>query len=154
MSSQLEEILEKKKERLNKDAPDWEAIRNKWLKNIDDLLKTIKEWIKPLEDKQYITVIPTEVTITEELLGTYKAPAMTLAFFTGEKIHLVPKGLHVIAGKGRVDLKFGQREIMIVGQDEKPGWFFAEREGRGKPKTFEFNKDNFEQLLQDYLETA
>lgn len=154
MSSQLEEILEKKKERLKKDAPDWEATRNKWLKDLHDLLETIREWTKPLEDKQYITVTPFEVTITEEILGTYKAPALTITFFTGEKIHLVPKGLQVIAGKGRVDLKLGQREVMIVGQDEKPGWFFAEREGRGKPRSFEFNKDNFEQLLQDYLESA
>ena len=94
------------------------------------------------------------MSITEELLGTYNAPAMTIVFFTGEKVHLIPKGLYVIAGKGRVDLKLGQREIMIVGQDEEPGWFFAEREGHGKPKTFEFNKENFDQLLQDYLESA
>lgn len=154
MSSQLEEILEKKKEQLDKDAQGWRARRDEWLRQITVLLDTIRGWIKPLEDKQYLFVETKEITISEELLGTYQAPSMIITFFTGEKIHLVPKGLHVIAGKGRVDLKFGQREIMIVGQDEKPGWFFAEREGRGKPKTFEFNKDNFEQLLQEYLESA
>jgi len=154
MSSQLEEILEKKKEQLDKESQDWQARRDEWLRQITALLDTIREWIKPLEDKQYLSVETTEITITEELLGTYQAPSMIITFFTGERVQLIPKGLHIIAGQGRVDLKLGQREIMIIGQDEEPGWFFAEREGRGKPKYFEFSKDNFEQLLQEYLESA
>jgi len=154
MSSQLEEILEKKKEQLDKESRDWKARRDEWLRQITVLLETIRGWIKPLEDKQYLSVETTEITITEELLGTYQAPSMVITFFTGEEVKLIPKGLHIIAGKGRVDLKLGQREIMIVGQDEEPGWFFAEREGRGKPRYFEFCKDNFEQLLQEYLESV
>lgn len=154
MSSQLEEILKKKKEQLDKDSQDWKSRRDEWLRQITVLLDTIRGWSKPLEDKQYLSVETTEITITEELLGTYQAPSIVITFFTGEKVRLIPKGLHIIAGKGRVDLKLGQREIMIVGQDEEPGWFFAEREGRCKPRYFEFSKENFEQLLQEYLESA
>lgn len=150
----LKEILEKKKEQLDKESQDWRARREEWLRQITALLDTIRAWIKPLENKQYLSVETKEITITEELLGTYQAPSMIITFFTGEKVHLTPKGLHIIAGEGRVDLKLGQREIMIVGQDEEPGWFFAEREGRGKPRYFEFSRENFEQLLQEYLESA
>ena len=154
MSTHLEEILDKKKKQMEEQGKNWDAERNQWLKKTKGLFDIIKKWISPLEVKGYISISTSDHTITEQLLGTYHAPVLTITFFSGEKVHLVPKGLNIISGKGRVDLKFGMREIMIVGQDEDPGWFFAEREGRGKPRQFDFNKENFEQLMREYLESA
>jgi len=154
MTSQLEEVLSKRKQRLEEEAKLWESSRARWLKRLDNLFGTVKEWLKPLEEKGYITIETSEIGITEEVLGTYRAPSMTISFFGGESIRLVPKGLHVIGGKGRVDMKLGLREVMIVGREDESGWFFAERVGHAKPRQFEFNRDHFEKLLREYLESA
>ena len=42
---------------------------------------------------------------------------------------------------------------MVVGREEEPGWFLAERVGRGKPRHFDFSQENVEEMLQDLLET-
>lgn len=154
MSSQLEEILSQKKHNLDENAKEWEQKRSAWVNRINNLLKTIKAWLEPLETKQYVRVDFSEIVITEQLLGTYKAPCMTINFFNGDSVELVPKGLHIISGNGRVDLKLGLREIMIIGQDGEEEWIFAERNGPGKSRQFQFNKDNFEKILQEYLEAA
>jgi hypothetical protein len=83
-----------------------------------------------------------------------RGQACVIVGFNGDTIELVPKGLHIISGNGRVDLKLGFREIMIIGQDGEEEWIFAERNGPGKSRQFQFNKDNFEKILQEYLEAA
>jgi hypothetical protein len=150
----LERVLSEKKQRMDEQGNNYAAVRNDWLERIDSLYRTIRSWLKPLEEKEYASVSDYSVPIFEELLGTYEAPAMKVTFFSGEKVEIVPKGLHVIAGNGRVDMRIGPREVMIVGQDEEPGWFFAERVGRGKPRPFEFSQENFEQLLEAFLESV
>jgi hypothetical protein len=153
MLDNLERVLSEKKHRMDEQSNNYAAVRDDWLEKIDSLYTTIKSWLAPIEEKGYAIISDYTVSIFEELLGTYEAPAMKVSFFSGEKVEMVPKGLHVVAGRGRVDMRLGPREVMIIGQDEEPGWFFAERVGRGKPRRFEFNQDNFEQLLQDLLET-
>jgi len=77
---------------------------------------------------------------------------MEIIFFNNEKVELIPIGLHVIGAKGRIDLKMGERKIMIVGSPNRSGWRFAEREGRGKPKTWIFDEDNFTEILTEFAE--
>ncbi len=153
MLENLERILSEKKQQIDASSVNSVGLRNDWLERIDSLYNTIKSWIEPLKTKGYAEISIYTVAMYEEALGTYDAPAMKIRFFSGEKAEIVPKGLHVIAGNGRLDMRLGSRVVMIIGQDDEPGWFFAERIGRGKPRRFEFNQDTFEQLLQDFLET-
>ncbi|MCA1793221.1 MAG: hypothetical protein LC660_04990 [Desulfobacteraceae bacterium] len=71
MSSQLEEILSQKKHNLDENAKEWE----------------------PLEKKQYVRVDFSEIVITEQLLGTYKAPCMTICFMRLKRIMASAKWL-------------------------------------------------------------
>lgn len=153
MTNQLEEFLLQKKQEMDAQAIDHKSIRDDWLASLRKLYQTIQDWLAPLIEKEFLTIEFSEVAITETLLGSYEAPCMTLCFFSGDKVELIPKGYHIITGKGRVDLKLGLREVMIVGQEEEPGWFFAERIGRGQPRHFDFSKPNFEELLQEFMET-
>jgi len=153
MLENLERVLSEKKQRIDEQSKNFSDVKRDWLQRIDSLYEIIGAWLGPIAKKKYAKVSYSTVSIFEELLGTYQARTMKVTFFSGEKVEFVPKGLHVVAGNGRVDMKVGLREVMIVGQDEEPGWFLAERVGRGKPKCFEFSQENFEQLLQDFLET-
>ena len=152
MIEDLERVLEEKKKAMEENGRNWEERKKDWVSRIDSLYDMIESWLTPLVEKKYITITRGQLSVFEELLGSYEAPTMSIKFFSGEIIKLVPKGLHVIGGNGRVDMKIGLREIMIVGKDEKPGWFFAERISRGQPKSFDFNQENFENLLYEFVE--
>lgn len=153
MLENLERVLSEKKQRMEEQSKNCSSTKQDWLQKIDSLYNTIELWLGPLLEKQYANISYSTVLVSEELLGTYEAPAMAVTFFSGEKVVLVPKGLHIVGGKGRVDMKLGLREVMIVGQEKEPGWFLAERVGRGKPRHFDFSQENVEEMLQDLLET-
>ena len=152
MLENLERVLSEKKQRMDESSVNFAGLRNDWLERIDSLYNTINSWLEPLVVKGYAKISFHTVAMYEENLGTYEAQVMKIRFFSGENVEIVPKGLSVIAGNGRLDMKLGSRIVMIIGQDEEPGWFFAERVGRGKPRRFEFNQNSLEQLLQDFLE--
>ena len=71
-----------------------------------------------------------------------------MEFVDGQTVELQPIGRYVVGAYGRVDLKAGLRTIMIVKRREDE-WEFAEREGRGKPKTWPLNRQTFEELMAD-----
>lgn len=152
MIEDLERVLEEKKKAMEENGRNWEERKKDWVSRIDSLYDMIESWLAPLVGKDYITITREQISIYEELLGSYDAPIMSIKFFSGEIIKLVPKGLHVVGGNGRVDMKIGLREIMIVGQDKEQGWFFAERINRGQPRAFDFNQETFENLLHEFVE--
>ena len=152
MNEDLERVLEEKKKAMEENGRNWEERKKDWVSRIDSLYDMIESWLTPLVEKKYITITRGQLSVFEELLGSYEAPTMSVKFFSGEIIKLVPKGLHVVGGNGRVDMKIGLREIMIVGQDKEQGWFFAERINRGQPKAFDFNQETFENLLHEFVE--
>jgi hypothetical protein len=153
MLTQLGETLRKKQNRLNSESSRWQSRRMEWVERIDKLFETITEWLQPLIDARLVSCETTRMSITEHALGTYEAPRMRIRFFSGEHVELVPKGLQVVGGSGRVDLLLGLRTVMIVGQDDPPGWIFVERGARTMLQRSDFNRENFEQLLQEYVES-
>jgi hypothetical protein len=54
--------------------------------------------------------------------------------------------------KNRVDMTLGLHKIMIVLKEKKDHWKFVERYNREEPMIYEFNQENFEQLMTDFIE--
>lgn len=89
-----------------------------------------------------------EKTITEDLLGTYALPELSIRLKQGE-ILLVPVGLHVVGGNGRVDLEAipTLARVKLIGIDH--GWeLYADT---NVPLRRKWNRKNFIQLAQDLL---
>jgi len=152
MQNSLQKILVQKKKKLDAELPKWNKYKNEWIKKVDNLFSLIKDWIGPLENNNYLKLSYSDISISEESLGRYNLRKMEIIFFNNEKVELIPIGLHVIGASGRIDLKMGERKIMIVGSTDSSGWLFAEREGRGKPKTWTFDEDNFNEILTEFAE--
>jgi len=152
MQNSLQDILAQKKQKLTAELPQWNNKKKEWIEKVNILFELIHSWLKPFEKDDYLKITYIDISIAEELLGRYSTKKMSITFFNYEKIELVPVGLHIIGAKGRVDMKIGIRKIMIVGNIENSEWMFTEREGRGKPRTWEFNEDNFKEILTEFAE--
>jgi hypothetical protein len=105
------------KEKEQKDIPeiDWEAEKNKWLSYLDELYGLFEASLNDYKKSGKIRITYDEISITEENIGTYKAPKMIIEF-AGEKITLRPVGTNLIGVKGRVDVtsKSGSAKIVLV----------------------------------------
>lgn len=152
MENSLKEILSNKKKELDDKEPKWRQRREEWLRDVKELYLSIEEWLSDLVQDGYVSVVREEITVSEELLGVYSIEKLNLSFFNNQKVTLSPKGLHVIGAAGRIDMLIGNRTVMIVRVGDDLNWTFAEREGRGKPKRWEFNENTFKELLAEFAE--
>jgi hypothetical protein len=152
MEHSLRDILASKRKQLDDQEPKWRQKKQQWLHDVGQLYDDIEAWLADLIKDGYITVSRDQTTVSEDLLGVYSVDKLKIIFFNNQQVTLTPKGLHVIGAAGRIDMTIGSRVIMIVRVDDNLEWTFAEREGRGKPKRWEFNENTFKELLAEYAE--
>lgn len=148
----LQDVLANKKRILEEKSPEREKNKKEWIERVNNLFELIHNWLEPLQKNDYLRISYADIRITEELIGQYNSKKMIITFFNNEKIELEPIGLHIIGAKGRVDMRIGIRTIMIVGNNDDSGWMFSEREGREKPRRWDFKKEEFEKILSEFAE--
>jgi hypothetical protein len=149
-SSALIELLRKKKaEKKAEKAIDWDACRSEWLDALRQLVRTLKQWLKPAI-QEGLKVEDYSATITEDHLGTYEAPALRITGPDSRTVTVEAKACNVIGAKGRVDLSSGPKKAMLV-RYGRSQWGIAVRNIRGLEKV-ELTQDTFSELLADLLE--
>jgi len=108
-------------------GPDWDARRVKWQREIADLYRMIRGWLKPLESDKTIRVEEAIVTLREDYLGAYEVPEMSI-LIGSQKVTFHPKGTLIVGAQGRVDvsgdtsvrtLVVNQRKWAIVGRTDR-----------------------------------
>jgi hypothetical protein len=78
---------------------------------------------------------------------------LTVIFFNGQTIEFKPIGLDIVGAYGKVDMKLGLYQVMIVMLEKGDDWLFAERYNQEEPTYSGFNQDNFEQLVTEFIES-
>ncbi|MBI4083402.1 MAG: hypothetical protein HY423_12415 [Candidatus Lambdaproteobacteria bacterium] len=153
MEKSLGELLKRKREEADSVPDRYKSEKENWLRRVDELYRTINQWLARYEKRGDIQFEYEEVSRQEELIGPYSVNCMIIRFFNGRKIRLTPVGLHVVAAKGRIDMDLDAvgRHIMIVGTPEGKNWEFAERTG-ARIEPFPFSRENFEALLKEFVE--
>jgi hypothetical protein len=152
MAGRLEDVLARKMAQQEGAAIDGRVERERWVKRVEELIKQIRVWLKPLADRKFLKVRARTHTILEEEIGSYDVTGLKIEFVDGQTVTIWPVGRYIIGGMGRVDVRSGTRTVMIVHKGDGV-WEFAERTGRyGQPKTWPFNQATFEELLADIIE--
>lgn len=77
----------------------WNKKREGWVKAVEDLINTIKEWSI---SKGWL-VESQQKDISELYLGNYKVPTLFIQSPHG-RIHVDPIGCNIIGAEGRVDI--------------------------------------------------
>jgi len=99
-------------------GPDWEKEKEEWLAYLNALYKRFEEALKKYTADGKIVISYDEIEITEENVGTYKAPKMIISF-GNDHIILKPIGTFLIAAKGRVDMTGRRGTVKIVLVDSR-----------------------------------
>lgn len=115
-SMTLKELLQKRREaeRSPTSDVDWPGRRDAWLERLRGLFSDIKTWLEPLRAEGLVEFSDSEVTITEEWIGTYQAPQLEI-WSVGDKVCLAPVGTLIVGGLGRIDMRGPKnRKLMLV----------------------------------------
>ncbi len=153
MSTRLEEILEQKRKQQEKSEINLEVVRQEWISNCLRLVSRVTEWLKPLEDQNYIEIRPETIPIREEQLGDYEVSALRIVFVKSQVLTIRPVGHFILDAQGRVDIGSGSTVLVMLIHRGNDKWEFVKREGRyGKSRTWPFNRDTFEEFLAEFLE--
>jgi hypothetical protein len=96
---------------------DWSKRREKWLKELNELFKFIREALLNAKFPQdHITT--TTHTLREETLGQYEAPGLVVRLPAGGSVTFTPVGSVIIGGYGRVDVTGPARErVKLIADD-------------------------------------
>ena len=125
-----------------------ENIKKEYLAAVGTLFRNIKSWLEePIREKLLDYKEDTK-QITEDSLGTYTAPFLTL-IFGNKKVEFQPKEAVIIGAAGRVDMVSPSATYMFLYIPKEKKWVH----GFGmKPADFpEITEKIFEELLKRSL---
>lgn len=137
------------------DPIDWPAERDWWLSRLKELHEEVTRWLAPLVSGGLLKPQTDEVQLSEEHIGTYRAPRLVLEF-SGEAVVLEPQGTRIIGSHGRVNVfRRGQRGqqipmlILMKREDQSGVWtIWPTRNPRDRKP---WNEDNFKALVDSLL---
>ncbi len=145
----LTEFLRRRKsEAQDRDDPpvDWEKAKQDWLEGIGGLYRSIREWLSGAEGEGLVKFRQGTVRISEDHLGMYDAP--TLSLDLGDKsVDLVPSFRLTLGALGRVNAFCGARKALILRSDDVR-WGIGIREP-GASRIVPLTEESFQDLLKD-----
>lgn len=127
----------------------WEKSKTKqleeWRQDLESLMDQIRVWLQPVMELG-LKIRPYEVNITEEVFGTYKAPALELNFGP-ITVQIKPKALAFIMLDGRVDIKTPRGMFYLIRRPGSKEWFLSRTGWWDDAKPF--TKEVFEELIKE-----
>ncbi len=130
-------------------SPD--QVMAEWRQALQSLVTTIRGWIKPLEDAQLAHVHEDSAVVTEQWLGTFQVPLLTIYFPSVGAISVKPIARLIIGAEGRVDLVNGPRYVAVI-RKKGTGWNIAEQSP--KLSLTPLTKETFEGAVRELLSPA
>lgn len=122
--------------------------QKEWLAALDGLFQQIRSWLAEAQREKLIKVTPGRVQISEETLGTYTAPLLTLTVGT-KTIRLKPVGSVIIGADGRVDMHSVNGTYLFLYLADQKKWVHGAGQ---KPADFpELTEEVFGNLLKRAL---
>jgi hypothetical protein len=151
----LKDKLRKISEADKKVEVDIPKIISQWQHEVEKTLNETKVWFKEYIDQGIFTVIETEKSLNEEIIGDYK---IKMIEYEIGKFRLVfePMGHNIIGAWGRIDVFFRGNKtdkyvLILLGEKfETSTWFLSSFQN--KSIRIEFNKVNVEKLVEEWID--
>ena len=111
---QLVDALRGMKGAHNGMAAQLEEAREGWLQDLEKLRSKIQSWMEDAEKKGVLVSERIDVTISEEGMDEYDAPALNLHVPDVGVVHIRPIGMKIVGAMGRVDMISGGRHVRLL----------------------------------------
>ncbi|MBI4959085.1 MAG: hypothetical protein HY915_06290 [Desulfovibrio sp.] len=101
------------------------SMKDEFLDELNSLFRSIKAWLNPGIEQELVHFREGTTQIDEEMLGkSYMAPVLFLSFPTvGKVVEVVPVGAFIVGAAGRVDLRSGIHESILLRGRQEDGSF-------------------------------
>ena len=107
-----------------------------WEERVNCLYATIRDWLPDGWDTRRVGFVVMREEIMREFgVAAKKIPMLELFNQTGDKVKLEPRGLWIIGGNGRIDMKrYGQHYFIVDFAEnfEQPDWRVIHAEHRSE----------------------
>ncbi len=160
--SSLREFLATEAEKLRGEQVDALSRRAEWVASVERLLAQMKDWLAQADDERVLMIDESPIRISEQGLGTYEVPALTIGLGTREvRVRPIARyvsaplrvtaALQVPRAYGRVDMTNGLDCYHIFRVERETGdrWKVVEQNG---PVVDSFDRTSFESALKSLLE--
>jgi len=94
-----------------------EAEKSFWLNKLNELYSSIRSYLSEFVDRGQVEIAEGNAVISEELLGAYQVPIMTIKIGR-QTIQLKPIGTFLIGTRGRVDLTGAKGTVRLILADK------------------------------------
>ena len=129
-------------------SPNWTHVRNEWLGDLQGLGNKMREWLDEPIAQHLLVWIQEMVTLQEEHLGTYEAPAWAVGRGT-RLVAIRPVARLVVGAQGRVDVSYGPRHAMLLRTG--PEVWKVRMPGANTTLVADLTPDTFADVLQSML---
>ena len=148
--SSLIEFLKKQKEKGRNAGVTRERKVLEWQQILNRLFSQIQRWLTEAQMQGLITVTKGKTKITEDTLGTYTTPVLTLATATNS-LRINPVGRTIIGANGRVDIESKVGTYMLLYLEPEGVWVHGAK-GAKEPAQFpKLTEELFSELLTKSL---
>ncbi len=151
--SNLADVLKHKKQELLKQYEKFGADASYWGEEVNALYQQIRAWFNPLAQEGLLSFERHTEEFEVPFVGRRGLDSLVIKFFNGQIITFKNIGLHIGGAFGRLEMKMGTRLIRIILNEKKGNWTMSERGRPREPEiTYEFNRDNFEKIVTQFVE--
>jgi hypothetical protein len=145
--SSLSEYVKTKQDQQKRLVNDAARVREEWERELDDLMAQIDRWLEPAV-KEGLKVEPSVVPISEQALGSYRAPARAVEL-AGNRVAIRPVARVIVGGYGRVDVTGKSEGATLIHWQPEGRWYIVRNREWSKREALD--SESFERLMEVLL---
>lgn len=114
-------------------------------------MRLLRKWLSEAEQEALLSVTEYSISIHEERLGSYDAPALEIITPGGLAVSIRPKARFVVGGMGRVDFGTSSKSRILVRKDRATWQFACLVPAEGRWSFVDLDENSFWQTLNDLM---
>lgn len=94
---------------------DWAQVRDEWLAQVQAFMEMARGWLAEYREAGRITVADEVIAVTEDHIGPYEAPQISLRI-ADKIVRIAPIGRLILGACGRIDMigEAGRAKFLLV----------------------------------------
>lgn len=151
-----DKLTEIKEREVEHSQVDWDARKNRWIQQVNDLHAEIRSWLTEFEG-DFLSFETSSKDLNEETLGSYQANNLFINISSSIRLLLEPIGSVIIGGYGRIDF-FKQTNrskkfmLILTKEENSENYIWAIADSKNKRSFKRLNRERFEDAMEQLID--